>query len=450
MIMNANGMKLLLCSMMALVAANLSGQAKIIDRVVAVVGDNMILQSDVESMYLQYKAQGIPVSRDNKCAILEDFLSQKLMLNQAKIDSIEVSESQVEVELNNRLQVFINQIGSQEALEDYFNKTIYQIKEDFRESIRDQMITRQMHQNITESVEVTPSEVRQYYNSLPDDSIPYIDAQVELSQIVIYPPVSEDAIFEVKQKLLDLRKRIVNGESFSTLAVLYSEGPSAPRGGDIGYMGKGELDPAYAKAAFSLKKGGISTIVESGFGYHIIQLIDRKDDRVDTRHILMQPKIDPMAIQHTKDKLDSIARLIRTDSLSFSRAARYFSEDKNTNVNGGIRINQMTNTTQFELDELETQEYYAIKDLDVGEISDAFESTDENGKKVYKIVRLDSRTKPHRANLKDDFTILKSHALEAKKDKVFRDWVQEKIYSTYVRIDDSFKSCPFLKQGWVR
>lgn len=428
----------------------LSAQPKIIDRVVGVVGDNMILQSDIENMYLQFQAQGVSVEGDMKCGILEDFLSQKLLLNQARIDSVEVSESQVEMQLDGRLQVFIDQIGSQEKLEKYFNKTIIEIKEDFRDLIRDQLITNEMQSQITGKVKVTPSEVRQFYNSLDEDSVPFIDSQIELSQIVLYPPVSEESVFEVKQRLLDLRKRIIDGESFSTLAVLYSECPSAPRGGELDWAGRAELDPEYVKAAFGLKKNGISTIVESSSGFHIIQLIDRQEDRVKTRHILLKPKPDPTVIQTTRNKLDSLTGMIRIDSISFENAARYYSQDVQTNVNGGLRINPMTNTTRFEMDELDQTEYYAIRDLEIGEISRPFESIDDKGKPVYKIVRINSRTKPHRANLKEDYMVLQEMALAEKKNKIFHDWIQEKILVTHVQIDDSFKGCAFMYEGWVR
>jgi peptidyl-prolyl cis-trans isomerase SurA len=247
-----------------------------------------------------------------------------------------------------------------------------------------------------------------------------------------------------------MRKRIIEGESFTTLAVLYSECPSASRGGELDYMGKAEMDQEFAKAAFGLKKNGISTIVESSFGFHIIQLIDRQDERVKTRHILMKPKPDPLVIQSTKEKLDSLSGLIRMDSMSFETAARYFSQDVQTNVNGGIRINPLTNTTRFEMDELDPTEYYALKDLEVGEITRAFESTDEKGKPVYKIIRINSRTKPHRANLKEDYMVLQEMALGQKKEKVFQEWLQEKIVSTHVQIDDSFKACTFMNEGWVR
>ncbi len=422
----------------------------IIDRIVAVVGEHRILQSDIETQYLQNKTQGISMPGDAKCGILENLLSQKLIVNQAKIDSVEVSESTVEMELDGRLQHFIGMIGSQEALEEYFGKSILQIKADMRESVRENIITRQMQGTITADVSVTPSEIQAFYNGLPRDSIPFIDSRIEISQIVFYPNVKEEAVFEMKQKLLGLRKRIMEGEKFTTLAVLYSEGPSAPKGGEIGFMGKGELDPAYAKAAFSLKQGGVSTIVESSFGFHIIQLIERREDRVNTRHILMKPKIQPESIMATRRKLDSIARLIRTDTVSFNLAARIYSRDKNSAVNGGIMVNPVTNTTGFELDELQPAEFVALRNLKVGEITDAFKAEDENGKVVYKIILLRNQTKPHRANMKEDYIVLQQMALEKKKQEAYLLWLDEKIEETYIMIDNSFTRCEFEKDGWVK
>ncbi|MEE9461780.1 MAG: peptidylprolyl isomerase [Bacteroidales bacterium] len=428
----------------------LSGQSLILDRVVAVVGEFVILQSDIESLKLQNKAQGISLPGDEKCAILENFLGEKLLLNQAKIDSIEISESSVEMELDNRLSYFISMIGSPEALEEYFGKSILEIKEDMRSAVRDASITRQMQSTITGDVTVTPSEIKEYYNGLSKDSVPYIDSKVQLSQIIQYPPVDEAAIFEVKQTLLDLRRRILDGEKFTTLAVLYSEGPSASKGGEIGFMGKGELDAEYAKAAFSLKAGGVSTIVESSFGYHIIQLIERREERVNTRHILMKPNVKPEAIRATTRKLDSIANLVRTDSVEFDLAARIYSKDINTAVNGGIMVNPATNTTAFSLDELQPAEFIALRDLKVGEITEAFKSEDENGKEVYKIVRLRNRSSPHRANLKDDYIVLKEMALGMKKKEVFQLWIDEKIEETYVSVDNSFAGCQFSRKGWIK
>ena len=425
-----------------------AGQPRILDRVVAIVGDYKILQSDIENLYLQYQAENINVDGDIKCVILEDYLAQNLLLNQAKIDSIEVSESQVEMQLDARLDYFINQIGSQERLEQYFKKTILEIKEDFRDLIRDQLITQEMRNTITTDVTITPSEVRQFFNRLPEDSIPYIDAKIEINQIVLYPPYSEEATLEVRQRLLDLRKRITAGENFATLAVLYSEHPTAPKGGEMGFMGRGEMDPDYAKAAFSLKKGQVSNIVQTAMGFHIIQLIERRDERVNTRHILIRPKVDPDGIQKTVSRLDSIATLIRNDSMTFELAARYFSQDIKTNVNGGQMVNPGDLSTMFELDELQPAEYEVLRNMNVGEISDPFEAQDENAKSVYKIMKITSSTKPHKANIKEDYILLQQAALAAKRTEVIKEWIDNKIGMTYIHIDGSFKGCEFANPAW--
>lgn len=422
---------------------------RIVDQVVSIVGDKIILQSDIETQFLELRAQGASTSGDMKCEILEEFLVQKLLLNQAEIDSILVSEAEVELQLNQRLDYFIGQIGSQKALEEYFGKSILEIKEDFRDVIREQIITQKMQGEIVGNLAATPAEVRKFYNRIPEDSLPRVNSQVEISQIVIYPPLADEAVFSVKERLLDLRKRIIAGEDFTTLAVLYSEDPgSSPRGGEIGFLGKGELDPAYAKTAFSLKEGTVSTIVESEFGYHIIQLIERQGDKVNTRHILLKPKVTAEASRKTLNKLDSITQLIRTDTLTFKEAARYYSQDEKSRVNGGIRVNPANQTTQFEMDEFQPAEFRVIRQLKVGEISEPIETVDEKGKKVYKVVKLTSQTKPHVANLEEDFNMLKEMTLMQKQQQIVENWVQEKKQNTYIRIDKSFSNCEF-KRNWT-
>ena len=419
-----------------------------IDRVVAVVGDYTILQSDIEQQYLQNKAQGLNLP-DMKCQIFQQFLEEKLLLNQAKVDSIEISESNVDMQLDQRLQYFINQIGSQEELEAYFNKSILQIKDDFREMIRNQMLTSKMQGEITGNIKITPSEVKAFFNNIPKDSIPNIDAQVELEQIVVYPKLSDGAVYEVREKLLDLRKRIMEGESFENLAILYSTDGSASNGGEIGYMSKGELDPEYAKTAFSLKKGQVSKIVESQFGFHLIQLIDRKDDRVNTRHILMNPRITADARKKATEKLDSVLVLVRSDSLKFGIAARYFSEDINTSLNKGLLVNSFNNSSLFELKELDSKDYLVVRDMKIGEISNPYESIDKNGKTLYKTVRLKSKTDPHKANMNQDYTLLLNLALQDKKQNVMEEWYREKQSETFIHIDKSLYDCDFLKKDWL-
>ncbi len=280
--------------------------------------------------------------------------------------------------------------------------------------------------------------------------MPYINAKVEVSEIALYPTTSDEAIFKVREKLLALRQRILDGENFATLAVLYSEGPSASRGGDIGWATKAELDPEYAKVAFSLKKGQVSKIVESSFGYHIIQLIERNGDRVHTRHILMKPEISDSSKINTKEKLDSIIQQIRLDSISFAHAAMRYSQDEETRMNGGQLVNPKTGDTQFELDQFNTQDMYVIKDLKVGEISKPYESTDDKGKTVFKVVQLKSRIDPHRANLKEDYSMLKQLTEQHKHSEVVDNWITEKLKTTYVKIDDRYKNCNFHNKGWLK
>lgn len=423
-------------------------QNMVIDQVVAVVGNKIIKKSDIETQYLQIKAEGNEV---DKCHILEVMLRMKLMVNQAAIDSIEVTESQVEQELNQRLNAFISQAGSQKAVEDYFKKSILEMKDDMRNEIRDNMISQRMEDEITGDIKITPSEVKAFYNKQDKDSLPLINSQIELYQIGIYPPYTEKAIFELKEKMLDMRRQIIEGKSFASLAVLYSEDGSAMRGGELGFTQKGSWDPEFAKAAFALKeRGEVSKIVESQFGYHLIQLIERRGDMVNARHILMKPKADAEAITKAVSRLDSIVALIKKDSITFEKAALYFSEDKSTRANSGLVMNPQTGEPRFEMDQINPVDYRVVKDLKIGEISAPFESMDDKGKRIYKVMMIKSRSNPHKANLKDDFDLLKNMALANKKNNIINDWITEKIQSTYIHIDDSYKGCNFSRKGWIK
>jgi peptidyl-prolyl cis-trans isomerase SurA len=425
-------------------------QQKIIDEIIGVVGDKKVMVSDIEKQYEQLKMQGITPTDDLRCQIFEEFLSQKLLLNQAEIDSIEVTDAETELQLDQRLRFFINQVGSEENLIKYFDKSILEIKEDLRDAIREQILIEKMRSEIIGSISVTPSEVKSYYRSLSKDSIPFVNSEIEISQIVAYPSTSENAIYDVRQKLLNLRERIINGERFATLAVLYSEDGSASKGGDIGWANKADLDPEYAKAAFALKKGAVSKIVKSSFGYHIIELLDRTEDRVHTRHILMKPVISIESKEQARSKLDSIIRLVRLDSMTFSQAAMRFSGDEDTRMNGGQVINPMTGNSKFELDDFDTRDYLVIKNLDEGEISDPYESTDKHGQLIFKTVMLKSRTNPHVANLKEDYSMLKQMAMYSKQSDIVDEWIKEKIENTYIRLDDDYRNCKFRISGWLK
>lgn len=429
---------------------SLQSQPVIIDRVVAIVGKNIVLQSDIESQLLQMQAQGYTPRSNSRCQILEELLEQKLMINQAVLDSVEVSEGDVDMEMNRRLQYFVRQMGSEEALEKYYNKSILEIKEDLRDVFRDQLITREMQMKITENVKVTPSEVRSFYNRIPADSLPMINSQVELRQILKYPEYSETEKFEVKDRLNNLRQRIINGDDFTTMAILYSQDPgTAKKGGELGFVSKSDVVPEFANVSFSLKDNRVSQVFETEFGFHIVQLIERKGDMVNVRHILMLPSASSEARIEAKNILDSLAQEIRTEKISFKIAAAKHSDDKDTRMSGGLKINPNTSSSRFELDQLNPAEYVAIKDLKVGEISNTFETKDDKGKPVNVILYLVSQTKPHRANLKEDYDLLQDMALSEKKFKALQKWVIEKQKRTYSWIIETYKDCEFENRGWL-
>ncbi len=416
--------------------------AYILDRVVAVVGDFHVLQSDIEEQYLQMTMNQQYVPETIKCEILNYFVEQKLMMSQAKIDSIVVADAQVEMSMESRLNMFISQFGSEEEMEAYFNKSIYDIRDDLRKTMKEMMITQQVQQDIVGDVQITPSDVKSFYSSLPKDSIPFIESEVKISRIIAYPPVDENAVFEVKERLLELRERILNGESMSTLAILYSDDPSATSNfGEIGFRSKSELDPAYVDAAWALKEGQVSKIIESSFGYHIIQSIERRGERLNTRHILLQPKVSAAAKAEALAKLDSIKTMIEADSMTFHVAALKHSEDEKTRANGGLVVNPQTQAATFTYEQLETKDYYVIREMETGDISSPYESQDDNGKLCYKMLKLNSRTEPHRANLQQDYLLLQNMAMQEKQNEVMQEWFEEKKKKTYISIDESMEEC---------
>ncbi|NOY37685.1 MAG: peptidylprolyl isomerase [Chlorobi bacterium] len=434
------------------IQTSLFAQEKIIDQIVAIVGESIILESDIESQYLQMKAQGmLPPAGDPKCQILEDIMLQKLLLHQAKVDSLVVDEGQVDRELDGRLEYFIRQIGSREKLEQYFHKSYLEIKEDFRDPVREQLLTQQMQSQIISDVKMTPGEVRAFYRKTPRDSLPDIPVRYEIQEIKINPPYSEEARLAARQKLLELRKRIVEGENFATLAILYSEDPgSASHGGDLGFQGKAELDKDFAKAAFSLKKNQVSPIVETKFGYHIIQMIERQGDRIRVRHILVKPKLSPDAVTRANDLLDSVAHKIRVDSLTFKGAAWLYSEDENTKTTGGLLINPQTGDTRFDLSQVDQTTASVISKMKEGEVSDPFQTMDQAGNIVFKIIKIKKIIPAHKANLDLDYDLLQNMAKSGKQQQVFTDWVKDKQKTTYIRIDDAYKGCDFTNKGWIK
>lgn len=420
-------------------------QEIVVDRIIAVVGKNMILESEVETQYLQEKMQGSIEGSATyiKCLILEKMLRDNLLLNKADLDSVVVEDADVERSLDQRLRYFISQFGSQEKLEEYYGKSLIEIKEEFREMVKDYMLVEQVETSITQNVFVTPNDVKAFYKVIPPDSIPLISARVEMTQIIRIPPVSMEQKVIIKEKLRDLRRRVIEGENFATLAILYSEDPgSATKGGEIGFFGRGELYPEYEAAAFKMKEGEISEIVESKAGFHIIQLIERKGDYINTRHILLQTKPSPVDLENARLKLDSVLVQIRNGEITFEDAAIKYSDDPGK-FNGGYIINPATGTTWFEMAQLEPQVSFTINKLDVGQISPPVPAKTEEGQDAYRLVKLKTRTEPHRANLTDDYSLITDWALQNKKEQKIVDWVNNNIGNAYIMVIDDYKDCDF-------
>ncbi len=427
-------------------------QDKVVDQIVAVVGGNIILKSDIERMNIDQQAQGITSEGDMKCEILENFLIDKLLVAEAELDTlIEVTPNQVNQSMDQQLNMYIQYMGSEKAVEEYFKKSIVEIKAEMQEGIRNQLLSQQMKTKIVNDVEVTPSEVRYNFRNLTKEEIPTIPTQYEYAQITLEPKVDLEEENRVKARLRELKKRIEDGASFATMAVLYSEGPSAKDGGVIGYMGRAELDPSYAAAAFNLKGDRISNVVKSSFGYHIIQLVDKKGEKINTRHILMKPKISVEAKEEAYNRLDSLAAIIRKNEIPFEEAARIFSFDKNTRNNGGIAINPNTMSSKFSAEDLDPDASKILTNMNENEISAPFETVDkESQQTVFKIVKLIRKIDSHKANLQDDYQQLADMYLTKKKEQVFNDWVADKQSDTYIRIDPTYANCNFNFNHWIK
>ncbi len=430
-------------------SAQASNEGVIIDQVVTVVGGHAVLQSDLDAQYMQYRMQeGIKGSESTmKCTILENMVIQKLLLNQAELDSVVVSDAQVESELDRRLRYYINLLGSQEKFEEFYQKSVVEFKEELREEVREMMLVERVQQTLTENVKITPSEVRSFYKEIPKDSLPYINSEVTLAQIVKMPPVNREEIERVKNKLQEIRYRVLNGENFATLAILYSEDPgSAKQGGELGLFGRGEMYPEFEAAAFTLEKDAVSEIVETDAGFHILQSIERRGEYVNVRHILMRSKVSPVDLAKAKIELDSIGGLIENGEYTFDDAVVKFSEDPSKN-NGGLLVNPMSGTTLWEADQLDPKVFFVIDKLDVGELSAPVQFQTEDGKDAYRILYLENRTEPHEANLKQDYDKLQEWSLGQKKQDELNNWITEKVENTYIKVAEEFQDCEFL-QSW--
>ena len=426
----------------------------LVESVAAIVGNEVIYLSDAENAANDMRRSGNRGSVDQlRCSIFEELLISKLFLDQARIDSITITDDMVEGDLNMRMNDAIRQAGSEKALEDYFKKSMIEIRRDIRKALIEQQIVSEVQMKIAENISITPADLKKFVAGIPKDSLPVIPSKVQISIIQLDPPENEENKATARQKLLDIRSEILAGKSFNVLAVMYSEDPgSAINGGEVGYKTRGELEKEYADAAFSLTKNTVSKIVETKLGFHIIQLIDRKGDLVNSRHILIRPKVTSEEAARAISKLDTITRLIRKDSLKFENAAMRFSTHKDSRINGGkfVSTNPSARINWFTLDELNKEMYVKIRDLKVGEISEPFRTTDEYGNVVFRIVRLDNELPAHRANLKDDYQTLYNAAMMNERTKSYDKWIKKKIETTYIKISEEFRSCDFLAKGWLK
>ena len=432
---------------------SLGARAQVIDEVIWVVGDEAILRSEVEEERIRMQYEGHQIKGDPYCVIPEQMAIQKLFLHQAELDSIEANESSVSHQVDMRINYYIDQIGSKEKMEEYFRKPSSEIREEMMTLIRHQMIIQQMQQKLTSSIKPTPAEIRRYYNSLPLDSIPMMPAQVEVQILSVEPPVPVEETERIKQRLREFTERVQSGSTdFSMLARLYSEDTeSAKRGGELGFVGKGQLVPEFAEVAFNLNDPRrVSRIVQTEYGFHIIQLIEKKGDRINCRHILLRPRIQSIDKIDAIARLDSIRQLIVADSLQFEQAVAMFSEDKNTVMSAGLMTNPNTGSSRFEFQELAPEIAKQIYNLKEGEVSEPFVMMDaQKNREVCAIVRLKKKMDVHRANLSDDFQTIKGMLEQEKGRELLHEWILKKQKSTYVQISPEWQGCDFEYPGWI-
>jgi len=423
-------------------------QPVMIDKVIANVGDKIILYSDVENQYQQLA--GTLKNKDTllRCELLEEIIFQKLLTNQAEKDSVEVSDAQVDAELNKKIRYFVSQIGSVERLEAQFGKSLIEMKEEFRERIKEQLIAQTMQQKITGDVTVSPTEVKVYYDKIPKDSLPMISSEVQVAHILKKPPVNEKEKQRVKTEIARIKKDIINGRSFASMAVIYSEDPgSASKGGELGFVNRGELMPEFEAAAFNLQGKEISDVVETTYGFHIIQLIERRGETINCRHILLTPKASTSDLENARVQLDSIVSQIKAGNITFEEAVVKFSDDADTKYNKGLLVNPASGSTWFELAQLDQQLFFVIDKMKPGEISDPALVRIGEKKEAYRLIKLVSRTEPHYANMKDDYSRIQMAAEAEKRDKILSEWVQKRRKNYYININPMFDYCN-LNEEW--
>lgn len=447
-------LKITLAALGSIIALCGFAQNNIAEEVAWMIGDTPIYKSEIEQAYQEAQQDRRQINGDPYCVIPEQIAIQRLFLHQADIDTVEVQPSQVSSRVESQINYFITDLGSKEKVEQYFRKSIPELREMYTSLITDNYRVDQVQRNLTEDIKATPSDVRKYFNNLPTDSIPYVPLQVEVKIITLKPAIPQQEIDNVKARLRDYAERVNNGESeFSTLAILYSEAPEGMYGGELGFMGRSQLVPEYAAVAFNLndpKK--VSKIVETEYGYHIIQLIEKRGDRINTRHLLLRPKVSEQDLADAKERLDSIrTEMILSGRVPFEEATKYISQDKDTRNSKGVMVNQDTGTTHFEMSQLPQEIARVVATMQPGEISEAFIMKDpKNEREQVAIVKLEARHEAHQANFADDYQLIKDMYENAQRQRILDEWLNKKIRDTYVRIEEGWRGCDFEHKGWIK
>lgn len=425
--------------------------ALLIDGVTAVVGREPVLHSDIISRMEQAKQQGGLAGFALECDVMEDVLYEKLLLEQAKLDSVKVDDAQVNGELDRRIRYFVQQIGSERKLEEFYGKSIAEIKADFRQQVRDQLMVQQMQQGITSDLRITPREVKRFYDRIPEDSIPFISAEVEYAMILRVPKPNEEEDRRVRRKMEEHRQAVVSGaKDFCTVAILYSEDPgSAKECGELGMVPPGVMVPEFDAVATSLKEGEVSQVFRTQYGWHFMQLIERRGEQYNSRHVLMRPQVSNSDLSRSRELLDSLRRALADGRTTFAKAAADFSDDEDSRAQNGIMIEPSSNSGRWSIGDLDQQTFFVLDKLKPGEVSEPQVVVQPDGTKAYRLLKLLARTEPHRANLKDDYRLIQQAAEGKLRSELIDRWIADHISSIYIRIDDAHRACPF-KYPWIK
>jgi len=421
-------------------------KGSMVDGVIAIVGDKIILKSEVEAEYANYLQQeGNKPDPQAKCRVVDQLLTSKLMLRQAELDSLEVSDEEIDQQLDRRVRYFISMIGGAEKLEEFYGKSIPEIKDEFRVNIREQILTQKMQEKITAKVTISPADVKAYFKRIPEDSIPYFPAEVEIGQIVVFPELDESTREFTIDKLNSIRERILKGEKFTTMAVLYSQDPgSGPQGGDLGFFGRGEMVGEFEAVAFKLKPGEISPVIKTKYGYHILQLIERRGDRVNCRHILIKPPVSSSELERARLRLDTLRQQLSTGNTPFIEAVRKYSQDDESKQNGGMLMNPNTGGNAYTIDQLTPDIYFQIEKLKEGEYSSPSVFASADGNRGWRIFYLKSQTVPHKASLNTDYDKIQTAAMNLKKMEKLQEWFMKTKEKTFIKIEAEYGACPDL------